>query len=197
MFASTFRKLGALALCLGLASVLIAADKEVAIGSAAPAFTLKDQTGKDVSLSDFAGKIVVLEWFNEQCPIVVGHYKDEKMNKVASTYTDKGVVWLAINSSNFATPKTNEAAATAWKMSRPILDDSKGEIGHAYAATNTPHMYIIGKDGKLAYRGAIDSKENPSANEGGKTVNYVAKRWMKSSPASLSAPLKARPMAAR
>jgi len=71
----------------------------VEIGKAAPNFKLTDYQGKSHQLSDFKGKIVVLEWYNPECPFVVGHYKTGNMQKLQQTYTEKGVVWLLINSS--------------------------------------------------------------------------------------------------
>lgn len=138
----------------------------VAIGQPAPQFSLPDQTGKTVSLADFSGKIVVLEWFNEGCPIVVGHYKAGTMNTLYAKYAPKDVVWLAINSTKGNTNDSNKAAAADWKMDRPILNDSNGQIGHVYGARTTPHMFIVNTDGVLVYMGAIDDK--------GK-VNYVDK----------------------
>lgn len=150
-----------------------AEEKAVAkVGEKAPGFTLKDQNGNDVSLSDFAGKIVVLEWFNNECPFVVKHYKNGNMNSLAARYADKDVVWLAIDSTSSHNAETAKKIAEEWKIDRPILNDSAGTVGKLYGATNTPHMYIIDREGKLVYKGAIDSdsgrKENPNA------TNYVA-----------------------
>src|SRR5687768_10623682 len=76
------------------AQTAAAGDKKAKIGEAAPAFSLQDQNGKTVSLSDFAGKVVVLEWFNNECPYVVKHYSGGAMNATAKKYADKDVVWL-------------------------------------------------------------------------------------------------------
>jgi len=143
------------------------------VGQAAPQFALQDQNGKTVSLSDQLGKIVVLEWFNEECPVVQRHYQADTMNKLATKYADKGVVWFAVNSTAAKTNDTNKAAAANWKMDRPILNDADGTVGHAYGATNTPHMFIIDKDGKLAYAGAIDNDQTGHKTDG--KVNYVEK----------------------
>jgi peroxiredoxin len=155
------------------AVVAPAADsKKAAIGEAALAFSLQDQSGNTVSLADQKGKVVVLEWFNEGCPIVQRHYKNGDMNKLASKWGEKGVVWLAINSTKGRTNDTNKAAASAWKMDRLILNDASGEVGHAYGATNTPHMFIIDQQGKLAYMGGIDDDAQGNKTE---KVNYVDK----------------------
>lgn len=175
-----------LVLALGLAAAFtmnaFAEDKhaghdhgKLSVGGDAPKFTLKDQAGKDVSLADFAGKVVVLEWFNEGCPFVVKHYKDGHMNKLASKYAEKGVVWLAINSTSGKSVETNAKVAKDWKIDRPVLSDADGEVGHDYGATNTPHLFIIDTSGKLVYRGAIDSDTSDDTSKIDGATNYVAK----------------------
>ncbi len=174
------------AVALGLLAVtsltLFADDKhaghnhaKLGLGDQAPAFTLKDQSGKDVSLSDYSGKIVVLEWFNEGCPFVVKHYKEGHMNTLAGKYADKGVVWLRVNSTSNATQDSNAKIAGDWKIAGPILLDADGEVGKDYGATNTPHLYIVNKEGKLAYRGAIDSDSSADTAKVAGATNYVAK----------------------
>jgi len=148
-------------------------DSPVSIGAKAPDFTLQDQNGKNISLHDFAGKIVVLEWTNPECPFVQRHYKVRTMQTLASQYQDKGVVWLAINSSSFATNDASKQWAESQNISYPELNDSSGSTGKAYHATNTPHMFIIAGDGTLAYEGAIDN--NPDGDKTSDKVNYVQK----------------------
>jgi peroxiredoxin len=145
----------------------------VAIGQPAPSFSLQDQTGKTVSLSDYAGKVVVLEWFNDGCPFVVKHYKEGHMNKLADELKAKDVVWLAINSTNSASVEHNAKVAADWNINRPVLDDKSGAVGHQYGATNTPHLYVIDKEGKLAYRGAIDSDSSNKTEKIDGSTNYV------------------------
>jgi peroxiredoxin len=143
------------------------------LGQPAPTFVLQDQNGKTVNLSDNTGKIVVLEWFNDECPIDLRVYEDG-MNDWAKKWIDQGVVWLAVDSSAAHDSAHMKAADQKLKMNRPILNDSAGKTGHAYAATNTPHMYIIDQNGVLVYKGAID--DNPRGNKAkGEVTNYVDK----------------------
>ncbi len=144
-------------------------------GDMAPAFSLQDQDGKTVSLSDYKGKIVVLEWFNNECPFVQKHYKGGNMNAVANGYADKGVSWLAINSGKGKTASEMKTVATDWKMDRPILLDGDGTVGHEYDSKNTPTMFVIDKDGKVAYRGAIDSTADSEMSSIKSSTNYVSK----------------------
>lgn len=170
------RRTLAAALAFGLfCSAAAVTHAAATVGQPAPAFTLMDQHGKAVNLSDFAGKVVVLEWFNDQCPFVRKHYATGSMNATAAKYAKQGVVWLAINSSNFATVGSNLKAATEWKMDRPVLDDHAGTVGHAYGATNTPNMFVIDAKGTLVYKGAIDSVDGADPDDLSGATNYVAK----------------------
>jgi peroxiredoxin len=143
------------------------------IGKPAPTFALQDQSGKTVNLSDNTGKIVVLEWFNDECPIDVRVY-DDGMNDWAKKWTDQGVVWLAVDSTSTHDAAHMKSAGEKMKIDRPILNDASGKVGHEYAATNTPHMYIIDQSGTLVYKGAID--DNPRGNKAkGEVTNFVDK----------------------
>jgi peroxiredoxin len=153
---------------------------EIKPGDTAPAFKLKDTTGKEWNLSELtkSGKIVVLQWFNPTCPYVKKHYDGEHktFNDMNAKYADKGVVLLAINSgptgANGSGTEASAAAAKKWDMKYPILIDDTQSVGKAYGSKNTPNMVVIGKDGKIAYTGAIDDDRTP--DKPGAT-NYVAK----------------------
>ena len=160
-------KFAGLALALSLAApVALASDAR--IGEPAPAFTLTDATGQARSLAEFAGKTVVLEWTNHECPFVVKHYKGENLPRQQAAATADGVVWLVVNSS--APGKQGHVSAEQavkiqadWNASHShYLFDTSGDTGRAYGARTTPHMYVIDADGILRYNGAIDSI--PSAN---------------------------------
>ncbi len=143
-------------------------------GRPAPAFELNSFAGKNIKLSDYAGKIVVLEWFNGDCPFVRYHYDQAStMIDLAKKYKDKDVVWLAINSTNTTTPQANRQFAEKHKLPYPILDDRSGAVGRQYGARNTPHMFIISKDGTIAYRGAIDNAPLGKVQGDGTKINYV------------------------
>ena len=152
---------------------------EPKVGSAAPAFTLKDSTGKEHSLSDFKGKFVVLEWFNEGCPFVKKHYTSGNMQKLQGEYTGKDVVWLSINSSapgeqGHMTTDSAPKTISDWKIkSTKILFDHDGKVGKMYGAKTTPHMFVIDKEGKLVYQGAIDSKPTANTADIDSAENYV------------------------
>ena len=150
-------------------------DAEGAVsGKKAPDFTLTSFDGKPVSLSDYRGKTVVLEWFNFECPYCRYHYDTATtMVDLANKYKDKDVVWFAVNSTSHTTPPANKAFAQKHKLPYLILDDRSGKVGHAYDAKTTPHMFIIDARGNLVYEGGIDNSPNGRTPPGQKLINYV------------------------
>jgi peroxiredoxin len=149
------------------------------VGKPAPDFALKDLSGKEVKLSFFKGKVVVLEWFNPGCPYVKASHSVGSLVDAAKRHTKDGVVWLAINSGaagkQGADVAMNTEAAKTWSMGHPILRDEAGTVGKAYGATNTPNMFVIDKTGAVVYAGAIDNSPDGEGKtpQGGKLVNYV------------------------
>ena len=138
----------------------------------APALRLTSFCGKTVNLSDYRGKIVVLEWLNFECPFVMYHYRQPNtMVKLANKYKDENVVWLAVNSTSHTTPEANNDFAKKHKLRYLILDDRSGKVGRAYGAKTTPHMYVINTRGNVVYAGAIDNSPMGKKKEG--VINYV------------------------
>ncbi|MFW6218284.1 MAG: thioredoxin family protein [Verrucomicrobiota bacterium] len=162
---------------LALSSVGYAAGVET--GSKAPGFTLTDTTGAEHSLSDFEGKFVVLEWTNHQCPFVVKHYSQGHMQALQKEMTEDGVVWLQVISSvpgkqGYLEPEAAEALREENDhASTAMLLDTTGEVGKAYDARTTPHMYLIDPEGTLVYQGAIDSIKSAQVSDIEKATNYV------------------------
>lgn len=152
---------------------------EAEIGKTAPDFTLPDSMGKNHTLSDYAGQIVVLEWLNHGCPFVRKHYDSGNMQKLQKMAKDKGVVWFSVISSapgkqGYATPEqANETAKEKKAVPTAILLDPEGTVGKMYDAKTTPHMYIIDKDGKLVYNGGIDDIRSTNVDDIANAKNYV------------------------
>ena len=149
-------------LMLSAAPVNAADFGTINIGSPAPAFSLPDLSGETVSLADHKGKVVVLEWFNPGCPFVKqAHGPDGGLKTMANSWSDKGVVWLAINSGSPGSQGTgvdaNKRAKTEWNMNHPILLDESGDVGRSYAAKTTPQMVVIDPKGNQVYNGALDN----------------------------------------
>jgi peroxiredoxin len=149
-----------------------------AIGTAAPDFTLKDLDGKAIHLADYKGKIVVLEWFNPSCPFIKIAHEKRDFSKLAAKYAAKGIVFLAINSGAPGKQgnalEENKAAKKAFSIAYPILRDESGEVGKKYGASNTPHLFVIAKDGTLAYTGGLDDTRGGEIDKGDKVVPWLA-----------------------
>lgn len=154
-----------LALLTGLmlaAGTAAAQDKEAnskagaEVGKPAPTFELKDTTGKAVKLDEFKDKLVVLEWVNRDCP-----YSNDTPNTGAlpgmkdlqKAYAEKGVVWLAIDSTHGRKPEEMEQYRKDKGIGYTILMDADGTVGRTYGAKTTPHIFIVHK-GELKYAGA-------------------------------------------
>ena len=133
----------------------------------APSFELVDSYGENISLSNFEGKTVVLEWTNHDCPYVAKHYATGNMQNTQEQAKDQGVVWLTIISSapgtqGYVLPaKANELTTTRNAQPNHVLFDPEGGVGKMYGAKTTPHMYVIDKKGALRYQGAIDDAGGP------------------------------------
>ena len=156
------------------------ARAQAAVGSPAPGFTLTDTQGVTHHLSDYTGKVVVLEWTNPDCPFVKKHYGVKNMQALQAKYTAQGVVWLSICSS--APGKQGNYTAAEWapilagqgSAATALLLDPDGKAGLAYRAKTTPHLFVIDAAGSLVYDGAIDDKPSTdSADISGARV-YLA-----------------------
>ena len=173
------RAVVAAAVALGGAFLMGNAFAAPAVGQKAPDFVAVDTTGAKHKLSDFAGKFVVLEWTNPGCPFVRKHYGSGNMPATQKAATDKGVVWLAINSTERAASDYLKAdALDAWMKSQSaaptaVLMDEDGVIGQVYGARTTPHIFIIDPKGVLVYAGGIDSIASARADDIKTATNYV------------------------
>ena len=149
------------------------------IGAPAPDFKLTDSNGKTVSLADFKGKTVVLEWTNHDCPYVRKHYNGNNMQMLQKKWTAQGVAWLTLISSQpgtqgFVQPQeANKLTMDRGAAPTAVLFDPKGDAGRAYGAQVTPHMYVIKGDGTLAYMGGIDDKATTRLEDLKTAKNFV------------------------
>ena len=168
------------------AFALVAASLAVApamaapqIGQPAPNFRLADVNGRAVSLSDFRGKTVVLEWNNPECPFVRKHYGSGNMQKTQAAAKRDGVVWLSINSSapgkqgHMDGAKLKGVLAAQKAQPTAYLLDPNGVVGTGYGAKTTPHLYIIDRRGNLVYAGGIDDKPTPNPADISGARNHV------------------------
>lgn len=147
------------------------------VGKPAPDFVLTDLSGKEVRLSDFKGKPIVLEWFNPGCPFVKYAHTEGPLVDMAQQEVDKGVVWLAINSGAEGMQgfeiADNENMVGEFGMKHPVLRDPDGVVGHLYGAEKTPHMYLIDDAGTLLYAGGIDNAPFGEVDGGADRIGYL------------------------
>ena len=186
------RMMGKLVPTLAVAAVFVAVvalsiDRATAIGPGAaakpglpaPAFNAPDIAGKTVSLGDYAGKIVILEWTNDGCPFVGKHYNSGNMQALQRKYTGEGDVWLTIASSapgeqGYVTPAEAKADLARWHAApTDFLLDPNGIVGRLYGARATPTMVVINRDGRVAYIGAIDDTPSTRLADVKTAKNYV------------------------
>jgi len=164
---------------LAAAALLVLPAMAARVGEKAPDFTATDSNGTQHTLSQYAGKYVVLEWHNNGCPYVRKQYNSGNMQKLQKEWTARGVIWLTVISSapgmqGYVTAseenayiKQMNAAPTA------ALLDPAGKLGHLYDAKTSPHMFVIDPSGKLIYDGAIDDKPTPDLADVPGARNYV------------------------
>ena len=163
------------------AVAILSAPVEAApvIGQPAPNFKVADTDGKPVTLSDFRGKTVVLEWSNPDCPFVKKHYGSGNMQKAQAAAAKDGVVWLTINSSapgnqgHMNGAQANSFVTKAGARPAAYLLDPRGVVGKLYDAKTTPHMFIVSKAGTLVYAGGIDDKPTPNPADVSGARNHV------------------------
>jgi peroxiredoxin len=149
------------------ALTVTAAAFAVEIGRPAPDFSATNINGKTIKLSDYKGRIVVIESYNSDCPFCHNHYASGAMQELQRDLATNKVMWLlvdSVNLKNFSYRPPAQArqemadlkiAATAW------IDDNTGAVGHLYGMKTTPHTFVIAADGTLAYEGAIDNRPQP------------------------------------
>jgi peroxiredoxin len=171
------RFLAVLATAVALASSTGTAAR---VGEPAPGFTAMDSNGKQQSLGDFRGRIVVLEWHNLDCPYVKKHYGTDNMQALQREWTGKGVAWLTIISSapgqqgHLTAEQANEHFAEQKGAQTAVLLDPEGTVGRLYEAKTTPHMFVIDPEGRLVYNGAIDDKPTADVADVLTAKNYLS-----------------------
>ncbi|MCF7687312.1 MAG: redoxin domain-containing protein [Cephaloticoccus sp.] len=155
------------------------AAQPVVVGQMAPAFTLTDIDGHTHNLTDFRGKIVVLEWVNPECPFVRKHYESGNIPRLQKEAVEDGVIWLTINSGHdgaqgdFSLLQVKSWQKTTGSEPSSYFRDPDGVVGRLYDAKTTPHMFVINQAGVLVYNGAIDSIRSANQADIPKAENYV------------------------
>jgi len=136
----------------------------VDVGTPAPQFTAKGADGKQHSLHDYAGKLVVLEWTNPVCPFTAIKYKSGAMQALQHYAASRQIIWLSIDTAapdkaGYLTPSAARARVAQTQATvTAFLFDVDGNIARSYGAKTTPSFFVVNRDGKLAYQGAMDDQ---------------------------------------
>jgi peroxiredoxin len=160
-------------------SAIAAPKAAAALGKPAPAFSVIDTAGRPRTLGEFRGKPIVLEWSSSSCPYAKAQYVSGRMQELQKWSTEKGIVWLTILSSgrrrsDYLEPTKAEAFNKArGAVPSALLIDASGDMGHAYGALTANHMFIIDRNGVLAYAGGIDDAESMDAKKVLSARSYV------------------------
>jgi peroxiredoxin len=166
---------------MAAAAVSIAFGAIAADTRSAPDFKGKDADGKEHSLADYKGKVLVVEFTNPGspvsgkagCPFMVGRYEKGVMQKFQDKVKGMGAEYLAVNSSNFNTAEDTKKIAEKFNIKVPTIVDTDGAVGKAFGAKTTPHMFVIGKDGNVVYDGALNDNRTPDAEKDADAKNFV------------------------
>lgn len=173
------KKLFSLLVLLGLLGTTTTFAGALSTGDQAPDFTLTSSKGDTVNLSQYAGKVIVLEWFNHNCPFVHKFYDSGKMQQWQAEAISRGAVWLTIDSTSPSHKDYlgQEQAENIFEQmhlaSTALLLDPQGTVGHLYGAVTTPHIFIIGQDGHLLYQGSVDDIRSSNPNDIARGENYL------------------------
>ncbi|WP_412062843.1 redoxin domain-containing protein [Rubrivirga sp. IMCC45206] len=149
-------------------------------GAQAPPFDLVDTAGETHALAGYRGQTVVLEWLNYDCPYVGKHYGGGAMQARQQQAEADGVVWLSVVSSapgqqgHFEPEAMDARTASEGGRQAAVLLDPTGEVGQAYGAKTTPHMFVIDPDGTVVYNGAIDDRPTTDLADLEGARDYVA-----------------------
>ena len=148
-------------------------------GKAAPGFRLQSLDAETITLEQFKGRWVVLEWTNPDCPFVQKHYNASNMQALQHFAASNKLIWLQINSTHPGHPEYRSASVMkAWntqQQAKPSygLLDPQGMVGRAYGARTTPQMVLINPVGVIVYHGAIDSIRSANPADIPKAVSYL------------------------
>lgn len=137
--------------------------KTVSIGESVQDFELTHMDGKPFKLSDTKGKIVLFHFWSATCPFVVRYEK--RLQAIVTDYRAGGVQVIGIASNATENPDQIRKAAIEHGVNYSILIDPDHKIADQFGAVTTPHVYILNKNGELAYEGSVDdqgwAEENP------------------------------------
>ncbi len=123
-------------------------ERMVNVGDKAPNFSITTEKGRTVSVSDFGGKVLVLNFWATWCPPCIQEIPS--LHQFAATMKDKGVVVLAVS-----VDKNEKAYKTFLARARPAFEtarDPDANISSDYGTFKWPETYVIDKNGKVVQK---------------------------------------------
>jgi peroxiredoxin len=129
------------------------------VGTRISDIRLADDRGKQHSLEDYAGKILVLEFWSYKCPPSAAY--DDRIKELDARYRSRGVVILAVDSNKNEPAAEVRVNSDNRKVPYPVLMDPSGNLADSLGATHTPSVAVLDGSGVLRYRGAIDNNLRP------------------------------------
>jgi peroxiredoxin len=160
-------------ICLTLCLFAFADATSPKVGANAPAFSAPDQEGRNVTLREYVGKIVVLEWFDPDCDYSKRDFAAKTSNRLSEKYKSKDVVWLAIASTRESSAEKAKALIQQNEWAFPILPDNTQAIAHQFGVTTTPYFAIIDKNGTIAYLGVPDDDDSRDGAKKDGKIQYI------------------------
>lgn len=138
-------------------SVLVATPAAAAKGELKPVkgavvagdFIAQDLRGKPTRFSELRGKVVLLNFWATWC--LPCRKEIPAMEQLYQTYKDRGLVVLAV-SQDQAPLATVRSFAEELKLGFPVWHDRDGLVGRQYSVPGVPTSYLIGRDGRIAYK---------------------------------------------
>jgi len=159
----------------------------LAIGSAAPDFSLPGIDGRTYTLRDFSkAKLLVVIFTCNHCPTAQAY--EERIKKLVADYSTRGVAVIAMNPNSPDAVRLDELGytdlddtfeamkirAAHHKFNFPYLDDGPTEaLAKKFGPVATPHVFIFDADRKLRYQGRIDDNERESLAKSRDTRNAI------------------------
>jgi peroxiredoxin len=145
-------------------------NKKVSVGDKAPTFSgIAASTPKgeeaSISLSDIKEDVVVLVFQANHCPVVIAY--EDRVNDLVSAYKGKSVKVIGVAVSGQNTRKLDDLSAIKDRAKEGKFNyvygfDETQDVGRAYGVTNTPQFFVLDKDRKIAYTGALDDSQTES-----------------------------------
>ena len=141
----------------------VASTEHLKLGEKVAGFSLQDLNGKTVKLSNSFGKITMIFFWSARCPFMKRY--EERIKTIARDYAGKEVVVLGIASNADETLDEIKKVASTRGINYPLLIDTGNKIANQFGAITTPHVFILDREGQLAYEGAVDDQGWIDTNE--------------------------------